>query len=347
MTIKGNIQYSSPSNIAIIKYWGKAEGEQIPMNPSVSMTLDHCRSFTSVQYEVSKEIRPETALFFEGHRAEEVEEKTKTWLKKISSFFPWIHNSRLHIETRNNFPHSAGIASSASGMSALAMCITGIDRHVRDGQPSGPNIQSHVARLGSGSASRSVMGPWAMWGHSAINPAADNEYAVALKDIHQDFNTLCDTIIVVDNSPKSVSSRAGHALMNDHPWRFGRIAQAESNLELLFRALQKGDWPLFEQVTENEALSLHALMLASRGGMMLWKGKTVEWMHYLREQREKTGIQMAFTLDAGANIHLLYPYKEKERVTDVLEQSPVDFTDLIHDQAGPGPEKLLDDHEKH
>ncbi len=346
MCIKGKITYSSPSNIAIIKYWGKEPGDQIPMNPSLSMTLDKCRSFTTVEYEVKKGADFSVEVIFEGKRSTEIEAKLQRWFTKISYFFSWLNYTRLRVESHNNFPHSAGIASSASGMSTLAMCLSAIDGHVRNDETQNLQLQSNISRLGSGSASRSVMGPWVMWGKSEEFADASDEYAVVVPDVHADFLKLHDTIIVVDKTPKAISSRDGHTLMEGHPWRRGRIEQANQNLRELIKALKSGDWKLFQKIAENEALSLHALMLASEGGMMLWKGNTVDWMHYIRAERQRKGIPMAFTLDAGANLHLLYPDEARKDVLQMLGDSPVNHIEFIHDQTGYGPEKLLDEYEK-
>ncbi|TVQ15666.1 MAG: diphosphomevalonate decarboxylase [Bacteroidetes bacterium] len=347
MNLKGKVSYSSPSNIAIVKYWGKEPGDQIPMNPSLSMTLNQCRSFTTIEYELKEGLQPSVEVWFEGARAPEIETKMEIWLEKINAFYPWLAHAALRVDTRNNFPHSAGIASSASGMSALAMCLSAIDNHVRQKESGDVFLQSNTARLGSGSASRSVTGPWVLWGETPLLRGSSHEYAEKVTDVHPYFTQLHDTIIIVDKEPKSISSRAGHSLMDGHPWREGRIHQANENMTLLLKALKDGDWKTFEKVTENEALSLHALMLASRGGMMLWKGNTVEWIHYLRQQREKTGVEMAFTLDAGANIHLLYPPQASEQVETILQQSPVSHHGFIRDVTGTGPEKITDTYEQY
>ena len=344
MVKKGKVSYSSPSNIAIVKYWGKEPGDQIPMNPSLSMTLKNSRSFTTVDYQVGPGTEAVVEIVFNGKRAIDIEAKLQRWFTKISYFFSWLRHAHLRIESRNNFPHSAGIASSASGMSALAVCLAAIDSHVNDGIFPPKEIQSNIARLGSGSASRSLFGPWVIWGKTSAYPEAADEHAKVVADVHQDFQFLHDTIIVVDKTPKSISSRDGHTLMVGHPWRAARIEQANQNLQSLLKALKTGDWKLFETVTENEALSLHALMLASEGGMMLWKGHTVEWMLYIKEMKMQTGVPMTFTLDAGANIHLLYPDRCKNEVLEILEKSPVPYLELIHDHTGQGPEKISDEY---
>ncbi len=343
MKIQGKISYSSPSNIAILKYWGKQAGNQIPMNPSLSMTLEKCRSNTTIDYQLGEAKGTHVEVTFEGDRDRAIEAKLKKWFIEISRFYPWLNDASLQIETHNNFPHSAGIASSASGMSAMAMCLAGMNAHASKSQGIFLEQVSQISRLGSGSASRSVMGPWVLWGKTDKYKASSDEYAVLVPGVHADMQQLQDTIIVVDKNPKSISSRDGHGLMDGHPWREGRIRQAHDNLADLLHALQTGDWPLFQKITENEALSLHALMFASKGGMMLWKGNTVEWMHYLRQQREVLGLPMAFTLDAGANIHLLYPLSVRDKVHQVLEHSPVPSISFIHDSAGQGPDKVRDE----
>jgi diphosphomevalonate decarboxylase len=345
MCVKGKISYSSPSNIAIIKYWGKMPGDQIPMNPSLSMTLDKCRSFTTIEYEVRRGMESDIEVVFEGKRSHEIEAKLQRWFTKISYFFSWLNYTSLRIESHNNFPYSAGIASSASGMSAVTMCLYAIDKHVNNTDNDDRFLQSNIARLGSGSASRSIQGPWVIWGSTEEYPEASDKHAVVYPYIHPRFNKLNDTIIVVDQEPKSISSRDGHLLMELHPFRSGRITQAKQNFKELLGALQQGNWNLFQQITEMEALSLHAMMLSSEGGLILWKGGSVEWMHYLRNARKKLGIPMAFTFDAGANIHLLYPESAKDDVLGLLESAPVPRLEFIHDHTGTGPEKLIDDYE--
>jgi len=345
MCINGKVSFSSPSNIAIVKYWGKEPGDQIPMNPSLSMTLDQCRSFTTVEYEIRKGTEPHIEVVFEGKRSIDIEAKLQRWFTKISYFFSWLNYASLKVESHNNFPHSAGIASSASGMSTMAMCLSVIDSHLNNGQMPGLDIQSNISRLGSGSASRSVMGPWVLWGKTDLVQGACDEHAVVVPDIHPDFNNLNDTIIVVDKEPKRISSRDGHTFMEMHPWRKGRIEQAHQNMGLLIEALKKGDWPLFQKVTENEALSLHALMLASEGGILLWKGNTIDWMHYIRDQRKKISLPLTFTLDAGANLHLLYPVEVKDQVMEIIDSSPVPRLEILHDQTGKGPLMLLNEYD--
>ncbi len=345
MCVKGIISYSSPSNIAIIKYWGKKPGDQIPMNPSLSMTLDKCRSFTTVEYEVRKGMASDIEVVFEGKRAHEIEAKLQRWFTKISYFFSWLHNANLRIESHNNFPYSAGIASSASGMSAVTMCLYAIDKHVNKSNSDDVQLLSNLARLGSGSAARSVLGPWVIWGANEEFSEASDNHAVVYPYVHPRFHKINDTIIVVDKAPKSISSRDGHTLMELHPFRQGRITQVEQNFKELLVALQQGDWNVFQRITELEAMSLHALMLSSEGGLLLWKGASVDWMHYLIQTRKKTGVQMAFTFDAGANLHLLYPDSAKEDVLQIIENSPVPGLDFIHDHTGMGPQKMTDEFE--
>ncbi|HAI38467.1 MAG TPA: diphosphomevalonate decarboxylase, partial [Maribacter sp.] len=126
---EGIVGYTSPSNIALVKYWGKREN-QIPANPSISFTLAACMTKTSVEYK--KKIRKDNEfsfdLFFEDQPKEEFKPKIKTFLKRIEKYLPFLKEYHLVIKTSNTFPHSSGIASSASGMSALALCFMEMER---------------------------------------------------------------------------------------------------------------------------------------------------------------------------------------------------------------------------
>ena len=321
-------------------------GDQIPINPSLSMTLDVCRSTTTIEYEVRKGMEFDIEVVFEGKRSHEIEAKLQRWFTKISYFFSWLNYANLRIESHNNFPYSSGIASSASGMSAVTMCLYTIDKHLNNSEVDDIQFQSSIARLGSGSAARSIMGPWVIWGSTPEYSVASDLHAVVYPYINPRFSKLCDTIIVVDDEPKSLSNRDGHALMEKHPYRQGRIAQANQNFKVLLNAMQDGDWDTFQQITEVEALSLHALMLSSEGGLVLWKGASLDWVHYIRNVRKNSGIPMAVTFDAGANIHLLYHESVKDEVIKLLQMSPVPYKKLIHDQTGTGPQKLIDEFEK-
>ena len=121
--------WHSPSNIALIKYWGKF-GDQLPQNPSISFTLKNSKTITKIEYRKASGVEPTVEYFFKGHRNPAFEEKVKKYFVKISEYLPFLKNLNLVIHSRNTFPHSTGIASSASAFSALALCLCSIENEL-------------------------------------------------------------------------------------------------------------------------------------------------------------------------------------------------------------------------
>ena len=124
---EGSIGWRSPSNIALVKYWGKRH-EQIPQNPSVSFTLSNAYTDSIVHYRPSKNDHPEVEFYLDGKRNESFEVRVQSFVNRISEELTFLRNMDLRIESTNSFPHSTGIASSASGMSALALCLCDIEQ---------------------------------------------------------------------------------------------------------------------------------------------------------------------------------------------------------------------------
>jgi diphosphomevalonate decarboxylase len=304
------VSHQCPSNIALVKYWGK-KGLQLPANPSLSFTLSASYTQMEISYEpkeYSKKI--ETSFLFEGKPNEKFKAKIDTFLASQSQTFPFLHSLHLAIQSANSFPHSAGIASSASSMGALALCLCSIEKEIVAHPLSKTDYlrkASFVARLASGSACRSVFPHLALWGHTPLLANSSDEYAVALTDFDPVFKTYQNRILIVSASEKAVSSRAGHALMTAHPFATARYAQAQQNIEKLLSALQTGDLALFGEITENEALTLHALMMNSQPSVVLMQPNSLVLIEKIRKFRADTQLPVYFTLDAGPNIHLLFP----------------------------------------
>ena len=355
---QGKVGWRSPSNIALVKYWGK-KGKQLPQNPSISFTLSECRTETFVEYE--KADRFGFSFFFEGKENPAFVAKIEKFLHDNQVYFPFINQLYLKVESRNTFPHSSGIASSASSMSAFVMCLMEIEnllvglstgsRALVDSVPEpveGPiNMQkaSYFSRLASGSAARSVYPKMALWGATKAYEGSSDEYAVPLENIiHPVFKTYHDSILIVSGETKSVSSRAGHGLMEGNPYAPARYAQANENIKNLLDALKSGDLDTFINITESEALQLHALMMCSNPSFILMKPNTLRIIEMVRRFRTETQIPLCFTLDAGPNVHLLYPESETEKVDSFIKNELVNYCvegRWIADHVGDGPKKLL------
>ena len=349
---QGKVGWQSPSNIALVKYWGK-RGKQHPQNPSISFTLSECRSETFVSFENADNFG--FRFFFEGKENPAFGAKIEKFLLENQAFFPFINQLHLTVESRNTFPHSSGIASSASSMSAFVMCLMEIETMLigpstpltGSGTEGSGNLTkaSYFSRLASGSAARSVYSKMALWGATKAYKGSFDEYAVSLEnDIHSVFKTYRDSILIVSGETKSVSSRAGHGLMEGNPYASARYAQANENTKNLLVALKSGDLDTFINITESEALQLHALMMCSNPSFILMKPNTLNLISEIRKFREETKIPLCFTLDAGPNVHLLYPEQEASKVEYYIKNVLADYCDRerwISDHVGDGPKKLL------
>ncbi len=344
--LTGLVSWQSPSNIALVKYWGKF-GVQLPCNPSLSITLDQAYTKTEISWRSKKTSGISLEYFFENERKELFEQKITGYMESLIPVFPFLEQLHLVINSLNSFPHSAGIASSASSMSALALCLCSLEHDIfgtLNQEEAFYEKASYVARLGSGSACRSVYGGLSVWGESETIPGSSNEYAVEFPHpVHSKFQNLQDTILIVSSEEKTVSSREGHALMNNHPFAEQRFKQAISNLTDLSDVLQQGDWEGFVRITENEALSLHAMMMTGNPGYMLFHPNSLRIIEEINEIRQQSDILLCFTLDAGPNIHLIYPESEKERVNEFVIQRLFAYCEkgkVILDKAGKGPFRI-------
>jgi diphosphomevalonate decarboxylase len=338
----GSYTWKTPSNIALVKYWGKKE-HQIPENTSISFTLDACFTLTTFEFQKKENKKGDFEIYFEGKKKDDFKPKIATFFERIEKYCPFLSAYDFVINSRNSFPHSSGIASSASGMSALALCVMSIERSLSNNEMTDAYFYkkaSFLARLGSGSACRSVKGSIVVWGsHEKIEGSSDLFGVEFSDEVHSNFKNFHDTILLVDEGEKQVSSTVGHQLMYNHPYAQERFKQAEENIGKIKEILKSGDLKAFTNLVESEALTLHAMMMTSNPYFILMKPNTLKIIHKIWEFREKTNLNLCFTLDAGANVHLLYPENEKEQVNDFVVSELIQFCQNNHyicDRIGLG-----------
>ena len=329
-------KWQAPSNIAFVKYWGK-KGHQLPSNPSISLTLSHCQTQSELTFSPSDKLAVE--LFLDGEARPSFAVKIQNFLEKLSVDLPLLKNTKVVIHTHNTFPHGTGIASSASGMAAVALCLADylyfLKGNVRDEKFY--ELASFFARLASGSASRSVYGGMVSWGEFAGESEMSDLFASPF-ETHEIFNDLMDSVIIVSSEEKVVSSRAGHGRMSEHPYAEARFAEAHKNFKRTIDALRSGDWTTVGTVLENEALQLHAMMMTSPESYTLFKPDSIYLIEKIRQFRNQTGVEAYFTLDAGPNVHLLYLSRDEQQVKSFIETELRGHYELvIHDQRGSGP----------
>lgn len=338
--------WQTPSNIALVKYWGKSD-PQIPKNASISFTLDKCHTTTSIEFKKKDGLSaPQFELYFEGDKKDDFKPKIATFFERILAYCPYILHYEMVIRSSNSFPHSSGIASSASGLSAIAMCLMNLEKELNSGMTNDffNKKASFLARLGSGSASRSIEGPLVVWGSHEEIDGSSNLYGVPFTEkVHPVFQNYQDTILLVDKGEKQVSSTVGHNLMHGHPYAEQRFQQANDNLGKLKKALIEGDIKTFVNLVESEALTLHAMMLTSNPYFILMKPNTLQVINEIWKYREAQNSAICFTLDAGANVHVLYPDSEKEKVIQFIDSQLSKYCQKNHyicDNTGLGARKI-------
>ena len=338
----GIFSAAAPSNIALVKYWGKT-GDQLPANPSVSFTLKNCKTITTLKFTtIEKSSEFSFDFLFEGQPKEDFKPKIKKFFEKISQYCPYLKQYHFFINSQNTFPHSSGIASSASGMAALSMNIMSLERALNPEMTDEYFYKkaSFLARLGSGSACRSIKGKIVVWGkHVDFSDSSDLFGVEFSSKIHNVFDNYQDTILLVDKGEKQVSSTLGHNLMHNHPFAQKRFEQAHDNLSKMKTILENGNLTDFIALVESEALTLHSMMMTSMPYFILMKPNTLEIINAIWKFRSETDIPVCFTLDAGANVHLLYPENVKEIVLQFIQDKLVGFCQKGHyicDEIGEG-----------
>jgi len=339
--------WRSPSNIALIKYWGK-HSLQLPRNPSVSFTLSACHTTMTIMVSPNA-AQPNLTVKYDGQAKPSFEPKINSFLSILKERFPWLADAAVEIDSHNSFPHGAGIASSASAMSALALCLMDIhdqiNANIGDHDELWWQNVSEIARIGSGSACRSVFPVISIWGETPAAKESNDLYAIPwehqLATVYKDY---CDAILIVSSEEKSVSSSAGHKLMDSLPYAATRYSEAYKNIESLCKSMQvDNELDQFISIIESEALQLHALMMSGKDPYILMEPGTLSIIKEVWRFRKTSGIPVCFTLDAGPNVHLLYPSKHS---TDILEWINTTLTQYcaegryILDRVGSGPVKI-------
>ena len=337
ITTKTSFTWKAPSNIALVKYWGKTE-PQIPKNASISFTLTNSHSITTIDFthksKTGNNNEIQFDLFFEGKKKEDFKPKITKFFQRIKEYCPYLLVYDMVIHSENSFPHSSGIASSASGMSAIAMCLVSLEKSLSKVELTDDFIRkkaSFLARLGSGSASRSIEGPLVVWGQHPNIKGSSDVYGVPFPyEVHEVFKNYHDAILLVDKGEKQVSSSVGHDLMHNHPFASQRFDKANENLATISEILQNGEIDSFINLVESEALSLHAMMLTSNPYFILMKPNTLEIINSIWRYRSNTGSKVCFTLDAGANVHVLYPANESKNILQLIDNELSKFCQKNH-----------------
>lgn len=278
-------------NIAFIKYWGNRDPElRIPTNPSLSMNLDGLFTRTRVSL---KSTYTADSLLINGSQV------NGEGLSRVSGFLDLLRtnygiNFFACVESQNNFPTGAGIASSASAFAALALAAsTASGLHLSEIE------LSRLARRGSGSACRSIPTGFVEW-KAGTNDKDSYAFSIA----GPDYWDLVDCIAVVSTGHKPTGSTQGHALADSSPLQAKRVVDAPRRLETCRNAILDRDFAALAEVVEQDSDMMHAVMQSSIPPLMYWLPATREVMRQVQAWRA-SGLPVCYTIDAGPNVHVL------------------------------------------
>jgi diphosphomevalonate decarboxylase len=281
----------SCSNIAFVKYWGNRDAAlRLPANGSLSMNLSGLETRTTVTFDPS--LAQDEAVIDGAHQSGRARERVAEHLGRVRALAGLDVPAR--VQSASNFPAGAGIASSASAFAALtlaACAAAGLSLSERE--------LSALARLGSGSAARSVPGGFVEW-----STGDRHEDSVAWSIAPPEHWALVDIVAVVSREHKAVGSTDGHALAGTSPLQAGRLTGAAERLATCRRALLARDFAALAEVVEADSTLMHAVMMTSRPPLYYWQPATLTVMAEVRAWRSE-GLPVCFTIDAGPNVHCI------------------------------------------
>ncbi|MCA0453010.1 MAG: diphosphomevalonate decarboxylase [Chloroflexi bacterium] len=279
-------------NIAFIKYWGNQDEQlRIPVNSSLSMNLEGLYTETMVNWD--HRLTQDSLIINSVEQSGDALKRVQTHLSALRNHIDGIEG-HAKVISYNNFPMGVGIASSASSFAALTLAAVSAS-----GQQLSESTLSSLARLGSGSASRSIPTGFVEW-HKGVSHETSYAESIATPD----FWDLVDVIAVVSNTHKKVGSTEGHQSANTSDLQLARIANAEKRLQDCKEALLHKDFHSFATVVEEDSNLMHSIMMTSRPPLFYWQPTSIELMHLIPEWRHE-GLDVCYTLDAGPNVHCI------------------------------------------
>ena len=310
------------SNIAFIKYWGNRDQRlRLPANSSLSMNLAALHTTSKVRW--SAELAADS-LTINGQVA------TEAALRRVQAHLDKLRRRlgtglRAQVDSHNNFPMGAGIASSASAFAALTLAAVAARQ-----QPIPERELTSLARLGSGSAARSIPGGFVEW--HAANAHVDS-FAETIAP--PDHWRLVDVIAIVSHQHKRVGSTAGHASADSSIFQSARVETAADRLQAAKQAIAQRDFERLARVVEADSNLMHAVMMTSQPALFYWQPRTLAVMAAVRSWREEDGLRVCYTLDAGPNVHCICAAEDAQAVAERLAALWPDI-DILQSGLGGG-----------
>lgn len=315
----------APANIAFIKYWGKKDEDlRIPLNDSISMNLSGAQTTTTVEF--SSAYAADTVELLGGEFSDGEKDRVKKCLdsiRKRSSI-----DLRARVVTRNTFPKGAGAAASASGFAALT--VAGF---AAAGKTLSEKELTIFARMGSGSACRSIPDGFVLWEKGATS---EESYAHSLYS--HTYWDLRDVLVIVDFSMKKVSTTEGQKRVKTSPFWEQRVAGIPGKIERTLKALKEKNFSRLGEVVEEDCLDMHAVMQSQTPPLVYWNDATGRIMDAVRVWR-KEGMAAYFTIDAGPNVHILCEGKDERVLIERVQFIP-GVLEIIANKPAPGAHVL-------
>ncbi|ACT57489.1 diphosphomevalonate decarboxylase [Candidatus Liberibacter asiaticus] len=308
-----------PSNIALCKYWGKRDSKlNLPLNNSLSLSLGHLGTITHITVIDSDA----DCIILNGQKIS----SQSSFFKKTTQFcdlFRQFSKVYFLIETSNNIPTKAGLASSASGFAALTLALFRIYSI-----PEKSESLSRVARLGSGSACRSFYRGFCEWICGTDQNGMDS-FAVPFNNQWPDLRI--GLLKIIDREKKIGSREAMEITRHHSPFFTQWTQQISTDLAHIKQAIIDQDFIKLGEVAEKNALKMHATMIAASPPLLYWQKETIQGMERVWDARQQS-IPIYFTLDAGPNLKLLFTHKIEETIKQFFPEitiiDPLDSPDL-------------------
>ena len=316
MKILSATAQASP-NIAFIKYWGDRDSRlHIPSNSSISMNLDGLFTRTRVAFDPS--LSHDELSINDMQQAGQAFDRVSAHLDIIRGLSGVKTQAR--VESENNFPAGAGIASSASAFAALSLAAS-----AAGGLSLNEAGLSRLARLGSGSACRSIPAGFVEWQAGGTD---EDSYAYSIAP--PKHWGLVDCIAIVSKEHKDVGSRQGHELADTSLLQASRVMDPPRRLSECRTAILEQDFERMAEISELDCNLMHAVMMSSSPRLIYWTPATLALVQAVQKWR-KSGLPVFYTIDAGPNVHVISLNGWENKVMQKISQlSGVDEVLVAH-----------------
>ena len=305
----------APSNIALIKYMGKNDAKRnIPYNSSLSYTLEDLQSFVEIESHNGTDdfwepLEVPAAHPFDLH--EKAQARFLAFFAQLKKHFQY--EGGFTVRSYNNFPTSAGLASSASSFAALTKATARAMIDLKKIPEPSMTELAQLSQQGSGSSCRSFFAPWCIWNESGI------------QSVELPYEKLIHQAIIVDHEEKEIPSSEAHQLVRTSPLYEKRKQHTESRLKELTLALQNQDWQTARTLVWQEFMEMHEMFATCDTPFAYITERTQQVLDYFHDYWQQHNDGPLITMDAGPNVHLLYRADQNAMALEIKQKLLNDY----------------------